>query len=195
MSDRLVFFRRIVAEKLSYEKFQHSIGVEVMAAELAKRFGLDVYAARLAGITHDLAKEFSHKEQLKKAEEWNLIHCLEDRENPQVIHGRISAYILENEYGVTDQETLNAVANHTLGRPDMSELEMLIYSADLIEPGRNFAGVDKLRKKLYDDLRVGTFACMEYTLNYLTHMDRTIHPLTFLAYQDLKNKVQHENNN
>lgn len=191
MANRLGFFRRLVAEKLPYERFQHSIGVEVLAGELASRFGLDVYEAQLAGITHDLAKSFSLREQLKMAEKWNLILYPEDREHPQVIHGRISAYILKEEYGVINQDTLNAVANHTLGRPNMSELEMVIYSADLTEPGRNYDGVDKLRQKLYYDLREGTLACMEHTLSYLKNMDKAVHPLTVLAYQDLKDKLEH----
>lgn len=191
MPNQLGFFRRLVAEKLSYEKFQHSVGVEVLAGELAKRNGLDEYAAQLAAITHDLAKSYSHREQLEKADKWKLIYYPEDREHPQVIHGRISAYLLKDEYGVTNQDILNAVANHTLGRPDMSDLEMLIYSTDLTEPGRNYDGVDKLRQKLYYDLRGGTLACMEHTLSYLRQMDRAVHPLTVLAYQDLKNKLKH----
>ncbi|KUO58237.1 MAG: phosphohydrolase [Gracilibacter sp. BRH_c7a] len=190
MSNQLGFFRILVAEKLSYERFQHSVGVEVLAGELAEKFGLDVYAAQLAAITHDLAKSLPYREQLKKANEWKLIHYPEDIQNPQVIHGRISAYILKEEYGVTNQDILNAVANHTLGRPNMSDLEMLIYSADLTEPGRNYDGVDKLREKLYYDLREGTLACMEYTLSYLRQINRAVHPLTVLAYQDLKNKLE-----
>lgn len=190
MPNQLGFFRRLAAEKLSYERFQHSVGVEVLAGELAQKYGLDKYAAQLAAITHDLAKSFSHREQLEMAEKWNLIHYPEDREHPQVIHGRISAYILKDEYEVTNQDIINAVANHTLGRPNMSELEMLIYSADHTEPGRNYDGVDKLRQKLYYDLREGTLACMEHTLSYLRQMDRVVHPLTVLAYQDLKNKVE-----
>ena len=188
--NRLGFFRRLIAEKLSFEKFQHSIGVEVFAGELAERFGLDVYAAKLAAITHDMAKSLSFKEQLEKAEKWNLINYPEDRQNPQVIHGRLSAYLLENDYGITDRDILDAVANHTLGRPDMSDLEMLIYSADLTEPGRNYAGVDKLRQKLYYDLREGTLACMEHTLDHLNNMNRIVHPLTILAYEHLKKKLQ-----
>ncbi len=189
MANRLVFFRRLVAERLSYERFQHSVGVEVLAGELAEKFGLDEDDAQLAAITHDFAKSLSHREQMQKADKWNLIYYPEDREHPQVIHGRISAYILKNEYGVTNQDILNAVANHTLGRPNMSDLEMLIYSADLTEPGRNYDGVDKLRKKLYYDLREGTLACMEHTLDFLSDTGRVVHPLTVLAYKDLRNKL------
>ncbi|NLO97390.1 MAG: HD domain-containing protein [Peptococcaceae bacterium] len=183
------FFRALVAEKLPYERFKHTIGVEVWARELARRFGLDQEAACLAALTHDMAKQFSLEDQVVKAKEWNLIYYSEDLDNPQVIHGRLAAYQLENEYQIKNRDILNAVANHTLGRPNMSPLEMLIYSADLTEPGRDFPGVDKLRRKLYYDLNKGTLACLEHTVQYLKKSNQGIHPLTLLTYNDLKNRL------
>lgn len=190
MAYPLGHFRIFAAENLQFERFQHTIGVEVFAVELAKKYGIDVEAATLAALTHDMAKMFSQQEQLKKAKEWNLISYPEDLESPQVIHGRVAAYILENEYKIEDTDILNAVSNHTLGRPGMSPLEMLIYSADLTEPGRDFPGVDKLREKLYYDLKEGTLACVEHTLKYLRETNKLIHPLTILTYEDLKKSVK-----
>jgi len=179
-------FRRLAYDTLNYERFQHSIGVEVLANELAKKFGLDQEAASVAALAHDLAKDYPLEEQVQKAKEWGLIYYPEDIENPKVIHGRLAAYILEKEHGISDKDILNAVANHTLGRPGMSPLEMLIYSADLTEPCRDFLGVDNLRQKLYHDLRDGTLACVEHILNHLRASNKPIHPLTLLTYEDLK---------
>lgn len=187
---RLEYFRSLAGQKLSTERFRHTIGVEVLARELAIKYRIDIQAAQLAALTHDLAKSLSLEEQLEKAKEWNLIYYPEDCENPQVLHGRIAAYILEHDYGIDNQDVLNAVANHTLGRPGMSLLEMLIYSADLVEPGRDFPGVDNLRKKLYHDLIEGTFACIEHTLNYLKEENKPIHPLTVLTYDDLAGRLK-----
>ncbi|HHV65133.1 MAG TPA: HD domain-containing protein [Peptococcaceae bacterium] len=186
----LGFFRALAAQNLEFERFQHTIGVEVWATELAKKYGINTEKAALAALTHDLAKMHSQQEQVRLAKSWNLLTYPEDLENPQVIHGRIAAYLLEQKYNITDQDILNAVKNHTLGRPGMSSLEMLIYSADLTEPSRNFPGVDKLREKLYHDLKEGTLACVEHTIDYLVVTNRTIHPLTLLTYEDLKKSVQ-----
>ena len=71
----------------------------------------------------------------------------------------------------------------------MSKLEMLIYSADLTEPSRDFPEVDKLRQALYDDLEKGTLACVEHTLNYLKQSKQTIHPLTLKTYEDLQRRI------
>ena len=70
----------------------------------------------------------------------------------------------------------------------MSRLEMLIYSADLTEPSRDFPKVDKLRQSLYDDLEKGTFNCVESTLRYLRESNHPIHPLTQLTYEDLQRR-------
>ncbi|MCM1566563.1 MAG: HD domain-containing protein [Dehalobacter sp. 4CP] len=187
MNDRLEYFRTLASRKLSLERFQHTLGVEALAVELAPKFGVKEGDAGLAALTHDLAKEYIYPEQLKKAREWGLILYPEDLEIPQVIHGRVAAYMLQNLYAIKNEDVLNAVANHTSGRPGMSLLEMLIYSADLTEPGRNFPGVDKLRQKLYHDLKTGTLACVEHTLYYLKENNKPIHPLTILTYEDLKN--------
>lgn len=191
MQDLLEFFRALVEKKLTAERYRHTLGVERIALKLAGKYGIDRGEASLAAITHDLAKSFSLAEQLEKAGRWNLLMYPEDREIPDVIHGRIAAYILEHEYGINDRNVLDAVRNHTLGRPGMTPLEMLIYSSDMVEPGRYFDGVDKLREKLYHDLKEGTLACVKHTLDYLKGRNRPVHPLTVLTYQDLKNNLKY----
>ncbi|RNC29925.1 MAG: hypothetical protein AWM53_00145 [Candidatus Dichloromethanomonas elyunquensis] len=180
-------FRLLAARNLEFERFRHTIGVEVLACDLAGKYQIDPEAAALAALTHDMAKMYSLQDQMRKANEWGLIQYPDDLQCPQVLHGRIAAYMLRNEHGIHDEDILNAVANHTLGRPGMSNLEMLIYSADLTEPSRSFHGVDKLRKKLYHDLKEGTLACVEHTLNYLRDSGKIIHQLTWLTYESLKN--------
>ncbi len=73
MNDRLEYFRTLASQKLSLERFQHTLGVEALAVELAPKFGVKEGDAGLAALTHDLAKEYIYLEQLKKAREWNLI--------------------------------------------------------------------------------------------------------------------------
>jgi len=181
-------FRSLIYGNLDDNRIQHTLGVEVLARDLAKKHGLNQEAAALAALTHDMAKAYSLQDQIDKASQWKLVHDPEDLKSPQVLHGRIAAYILRYEYKIMDQDVLNAVAHHTLGRPGMSPLEMLIYSADLTEQGRDFPGVDKLREKLYDDLRQGTLACVSRTLHYLKDTHQVIHPLTRLTYESLINE-------
>jgi HD superfamily phosphohydrolase YqeK len=50
--------------------------------------------------------------------------------------------------------------------------------------------VDKLREKLYHDLKEGTLACVEHILNYLQEKNKMVHPLTILTYEDLKKNIK-----
>ena len=54
----------------------------------------------------------------------------------------MGAYFAEHKYGITDPEILEAIRLHSTGAPDMTELDMVVYLADLIEPGRDFDGVE-----------------------------------------------------
>ena len=173
---------------LSAERFEHTLSVAVWAEELARHHGLDPVKARCAGLAHDLAKEIPLKNQIRFARRWKLLNYPEDEQYPYVLHGPVAAYWLEHYYGLKDVEVIAAVANHTLGRPGMCQLEMLIYSADLTEASRDFPKVDNLRQSLYDDLGKGTLACVEHTLIYLREIKRPIHPLTQLTYDDLQRR-------
>lgn len=193
MNEQIEFFRKLINERLSEERIVHTLGVEAVAKELAPQNGIDVESACIAALSHDMAKNLSCGEQIRKAQEWKLIYYPEDIENPQILHGRLAAYMLKNEYGIKDEDILRAIANHTLGRPKMSKLEMLIYSADMVEEGRTFPGVDNLREKLYDDLVEGTFSCVQYALHYLIEEGKDIHPLTILTYGDLVDVMKRKN--
>ncbi|HZK85742.1 MAG TPA: bis(5'-nucleosyl)-tetraphosphatase (symmetrical) YqeK [Desulfosporosinus sp.] len=178
----------LAARVLSAERFSHTLSVADCAEAMAKHHGLDPIKARCAALAHDLAKEIPRKDQVSLARHWNLLHYPEDEQNPAVLHGPLAAYWLEHYFKVDDADILAAVANHTLGRPGMSPLEMLIYSADLTEPSRDFPKVDILRQSLYDDLEKGTLECVERTLRYLRQKDNPIHPLTQLTYEDLQRR-------
>lgn len=173
---------------LSEERFKHTLSVADWAEKLAGHHGLDPVKTRCAALAHDLAKEIPIKDQLSLARHWNLLRYPEDEQTPHILHGYLAAYWLEHFYKVDDQDLLAAIANHTLGRPGMSRFEMLIYSADMTEPKRDFPKVDNLRQSLYDNLEKGTFNCVERTLLYLRERKSLIHPLTELTYEDLKRR-------
>ena len=50
----------------------------------------------------------------------------------------LGAEIAKREYGIKDEEILNAIRFHTTGRKNMTKLEKLIYLADYIEPNRKY---------------------------------------------------------
>jgi nicotinate-nucleotide adenylyltransferase len=99
---------------LPAERFLHSRNVALMAVMLAERFGMNEDDAYLAGITHDMAKEFS----------------------TPLGHGEAGAAMLAKQYGVTNPDVLEAVRCHTEGKIGMGNLAKIIYIADKVEPRR-----------------------------------------------------------
>lgn len=178
----------LAQKSMSEKRFLHTLGVVEMARRLAVRHAMDLDKPLLAAYLHDLAKEVPLDRQVELAREWGLLKFPEDEAAPYVLHGPIAAHWLEKEKGLS-ADILAAIAHHTLGAPGMSRLEMLIYSADMVEPSRDFSKVDKLRQALYDDLEKGTLACVEHTLNYLKENKQTIHPLTLETYEDLRRRI------
>ena len=87
----------------------------------------------VAAWAHDIARAMSEGDLLARAEEYGLEVLPEDREAPILLHGPVGAEILRRELGWNDEDVLNAVAYHTTGRPEMSELEALLLIADKIE--------------------------------------------------------------
>ena len=63
-----------------------------------------------------------------------------------VLHQYSGAYVAEKFFEVTDGEVLDAIRYHTSGRADMTSLEKLVFLSDMLESGRQFDGVEKLRK-------------------------------------------------
>ena len=55
-----------------------------------------------------------------------------------VIHSFLGAEVARFDFGVTDQEILDAIAYHTTGRPNMTRLEKIIYVADKTEDTRPY---------------------------------------------------------
>lgn len=139
--------------ELSPKRWKHTVGVVKEAKLLARLNGADEQKAELAAYCHDLAKEFSKK----KNRDYIRSCALPSRylDYPQLAHGGVAAVVLQNEYNIQDEDILNAVRYHSTGRENMSLLEKIIYIADLIEEGRQYEGLEAIRKLARADLNEG----------------------------------------
>ena len=84
-----------------------------------------------------------------------------------VIHQFLGAFVAEKTLGVTDGEVLSAIKWHTTGKPNMSELEKIIWTADLLEPSRDFCGVDELRRAVERNFESGFRLCVSELYKFL----------------------------
>lgn len=174
-----------LARRVSEKRLKHTLGTEQMAVELARRFGEDEQKASLAALLHDYAKNLSEEELLAAAEEYSLPVDALCAAHPALLHGPVAAELARRELGVTDEDVLNAVCYHTIGRGGMSALEQIIYMADLIEPNRTYADAAVLRAAAREQtLEQAFLLCASYLLQYLVRSRTTIHSGQVDAYND-----------
>lgn len=175
---------------IGYKRYLHSVRVMEESIELAKIFNCNVEKATIAGLLHDCGKFESKQELLKKSFDFDIIQKNAHIDDSALIHGALGAEIARQEFKVEDMDVLNAIRYHTTGRPNMSLLEKIVYISDYIEPGRNFTGVNIVRKLAYKNLDVALFKAMNQTIKYLIDKELYIHPDTFNARNYLINEIK-----
>jgi len=130
---------------MSVKRAAHARRVADACAALAARFGADAETARLAGLLHDACREWPADDLLAAAARHGIpVGPLERAQPVALLHGPVAAAELEAE-GLP-AAAARAVALHTVGAAGMTTLEKCLYLADFCEPGREFPGVDDVRR-------------------------------------------------
>lgn len=167
-----------LAQNLSEERLAHTKGVVLYALEYASKLQLDYNKVFLACLLHDSAKtEHNYDELFDKG----LVP--KDSKNTLVAHAFCGSIVAKQDYGVTDEQVLDAIFCHTTAKPNMTKLAKLVYVADMLESGRDFDGVEELRKITAADFEKGFFACLSSMVEFLKNGERDIYPLTLEAYE------------
>lgn len=168
----------VLEDRLSARRFEHSLNVAWTAEKLAEQYGVNKSKAYYTGLVHDYAKGMSGAELLIKAEEAELIEDPVDRQLPDLLHAPVGAILLKQELGIKDEEILQAVSSHTLGNLNMSTLDKIIFLADMVEPKRDFPGIERLRCLVTRNLDMAMLYGLETTIKYCIDQQRLIHPRT-----------------
>lgn len=176
MRDRVLAW---LADNVPEPRLQHILGVEQMAQELARHHHLDEEKAAQAGLMHDLAKYFKSQVLLQMAQEEGIEIDAITLATPHLLHADVSAIVARKQFGVEDVEVLEAIALHTLGRPDMSLLSCIVFVADTLEPGRgDTPELQHLRQISFTNLHQAVWLTCDYSLKHLIETRRSIHPRT-----------------
>jgi predicted HD superfamily hydrolase involved in NAD metabolism len=152
-----------------------------MAERLAHVHGADPFRARLAGMLHDLARLYSAERLLRECAERGMPVDAFERSHPVVLHARLGAELARERFGVDDPDVLSAIRKHTLADAVMGPLDKVIYLADGLEPGRDFADRAALAALALRDLDAAMRAVLASSVAYLRARDLTVAPQTLAA--------------
>ena len=179
-------------EKLqSAKRFKHSLGVKDVAYDLALIYGYDTMKASIAAILHDCAKHLSDDELIGQCNIYNLPVSKYEMQSKFLLHAKVGALYARKLYGVEDEDILDAITYHTTGRPSMTLLEKIIFTADYIEPNRRpIPRLNTIRKEAYFNLDQAVYMILENTLDYLKTTNNVIDEMTIKAYEYYRKLIE-----
>lgn len=175
-------------------RYKHSKGVAKTAKKLAETYGLDPRKARMAGLVHDWDKCYRGRESTQRAIDLGIeVDPVVLYEMPWLLHGPTAAAALSREFPEWGDDVFQAIARHTSGAADMAPLDCVVYTADIIEPGRDFgpgSGLAHLRDAVGKvPLEELYFQAFKFTFRYLLQGDKRLFPGTAEIWNSLI--VQH----
>lgn len=115
---------------------EHTERVAKEAITLARCWDVDPLRVELASWIHDLFRHLPRDEQLRQAREVGIEPTVDDMVDPIVLHGPSAARAARYRFGISDEEVLEAVAAHTLGIPQMTQVAKILLIADKVEPAK-----------------------------------------------------------
>lgn len=189
LNDKLIKeMTHYVKTRLSPGRYEHTKGVVEMATELASIHSIDADRAFIAALFHDIAKEIPAKEALTLCIANDIELDDFEKAHPGIIHGKVGAMILKKEWGIQDESILNSVRYHTIGRSHMSDLEKVIYLADMVERGREpYPGMEQIRRLAKHDLNKAMYTALVRSKEYVQDTLRgAMHPITEVLIQEYK---------
>jgi predicted HD superfamily hydrolase involved in NAD metabolism len=150
--------------QLTPQRFTHSLGVTQVMGELASIYDLDKTKAIIAGILHDIAKEFTPDDLIKLAGENNIALHTEYDKIPLFLHGPVGACYIVQTLGMRDSMILDAISRHSYfgeGAALSPSFCWCLRFADLLEPSRDW---EELKNQLQPFVYAGEMGEAAYLL-------------------------------
>ena len=159
--------KNYLKDNLKPSRYGHTLGVVNTAIKLAEIYGEDIKKAEIAALCHDVAKNMSYEDMEKIISEEDITLSIDEQNSKELWHSIVAPILGKRIFKIDDEEILNAMRWHTTGKENMTNLEKIIYLADLIEPSRNFEGLEEIRRISYENLNLAMLKALTHTTIYL----------------------------
>lgn len=164
-----------VKNTLSDFRYRHSLRVAEEAKKLAICYSCDEETAYVAGLIHDIAKDFTEEENWQAIEEYQLDSSLMDEEFKPVAHASIGAKVAKTRYHVSD-EICAAVCYHSIGHSTMTLLDKIVFVADKIGRQCDTPSLKQIKDVAYQDLDYAIYLILKRQKEKLENIGRKMHP-------------------
>jgi predicted HD superfamily hydrolase involved in NAD metabolism len=178
--------RQYTRGRVSKKRMAHIEGVVDVGDRLSKRLALsaeDRQRVLLACMLHDSCKEYKEKDLIAMALESGMALSPIELENGHLLHGPVAAHVIQKDLGVTDQEIVLAIAEHTLGNVPMTLISQIVFLADCLDETRPVDYTKPIWAALCPDgettdLPNGMLKALDSSLEHVIATRRSIHPKT-----------------
>ncbi len=179
-------YSELLAEAIwrSKDRKDHIVGCCKEAERLARKWGVPEELALCAAAMHDITKGRKPEDQLIICEKYGIVLDEIQKKEPSLLHALTGAALCADFYNM-DSDACSAVRWHTTGRADMTALEKIIFLADMVEPSREFPGVEELRALAYHDLDYALRVALASSMASVLKKGRLLHPDSVSAYNSL----------
>lgn len=163
----------------------HSLNVSKEALRLARKYGADEEKAQIAGLLHDITKEFDDETQLKIIANGGIMLSAVEKASPKLYHAMSASVYVRDHFGIEDEDIRNAIRYHTTARAGMSLLEKVVFLADFTSADRVFEDIDVIRQKAELSLEEGMLYALQFTISRISGRGGLISPDALDAYNEI----------
>lgn len=157
-----------IRKRISTHRYLHSLSVAKTAYMMANRNGLDPILCYHAGLLHDMAKDYDKEKaiQIMKEHYPSFLPCPDF-----ALHQFIGAYLAKTIYHAP-RDVIDMIQYHCTGKAEMTKYMKCLYSADEVEPLREFETEEK-RRRCMENLDDGFVYLVKKQLEYFQsrHID------------------------
>lgn len=157
----------LVKASVNPKRYVHSVNVGEMCRELAELHSYprpDV--ARLSGLIHDVRKHADPALLLREtalSAEIGLNPDPVEIAEPKLHHAVAGAYFCRTVLKIGDDDIVNAVRYHTVGRANMTLLEKIVYLSDAVSAERSYPDAEYYRSLSHADIDRAVREVLAYT--------------------------------
>ncbi len=164
------------------KRLAHVYGVRDTALKLGAKYNLDLEALEITALLHDITKYYSKKDNVEIIDSYfPETEFIYNDYNDNILHA-FSAYVLaKRKYKIKNGEILNSILNHTVGRPNMSMYEKVIFVSDYIEPNRTYESCVKVREIAKESLDLAVFTAIDDSIKFYEKQNSKIPIIAFEA--------------
>ena len=141
--------------RLSEKRFLHTVSVAKCALKLADFCEKESKSeAEAASLLHDITKEYALEKQLEILSSHKISVDNEDIASVGILHSFTAPVVIMSDFpDFATERILSAVRNHTIGSPDMTVFDEIIFLADFIEDTRTYDASVSIRRFVFENMK------------------------------------------